>query len=83
MMSCVLDGRCDTGSSLPSDECGETDEYDLRGSSFPSIVRFPAATVFSMGGPRHNIPRYPTRVNVPYCIRLDIMFILILYAYLA
>ena len=33
MMSYVLDGRRDTGSSLPSDECGEVDECIYRVSS--------------------------------------------------
>ena len=32
---------------------------------------FPAATIYSMGGPRHNIPRYPACVSVPYYYLLD------------
>ena len=67
-MSYVLDGRCDTGSSLPSDECGEVDECICRVSYPQHWLDFPTATVFSMGGPRHNIPRYPAYVNVPRCI---------------
>ena len=59
MMSYILDGRCDTGSSLPSDECSEVDECVCGVSHSPALARFPAATMFSMGGPWHNILRYP------------------------
>ena len=77
MMSYVLDGRCDTRSSLPSDEC-------ICGVSHsPALVGFPATIVFNMGGPRHNILRYPACVNVPCCVRLDTIFTLILNVYLA
>ena len=67
-MSYVLDGQCDIGSSLPSDECGEVDEC-ICGISYPQHWGdFLTATEFSMGGSRHNIPRYPAYVNVPHRI---------------
>ena len=50
MMSYVLDGQCDTGSGLPSDKCGEVNECICGVSHSPAMVRFHAATVFSIGG---------------------------------
>ena len=71
MMNYVLDGQCGTGSSLPSDECGEVDKCICGVSHSLALVRFLAATMFNMGGPRHNIPRYLACVYVPCCWLID------------